>query len=987
MANDLQFRIGADIAEVKAALFDLGKEFKKLGQAQAAQPQALKGIDTIAGQANAAARAVKALVAGFAAFQAVRVLQQAATAGVQFNAQLETAQLGIASIIASQAKLVDGQGQAVKGAEALAAAYGLAEEQVFKLRVAGLETAATSQQLAEAFQAAVGAGIGAGLNLDQIRGLTIQIVQAAGALGVPMNQIAQEVRSILDGTIDINSRVAVTLGITNEQVRNWKTQGTLVEELNKRMGAFTQAGKEAGNTFAVITSNAAEAVQSLAGDVFKGFFEELKGGIKDATSGLFDTQNLTINGDLSDAVGLARELATAVGSGLADALRGIVALAREFSTFIKENRTDIDILLGTVGALLSVFGRLVSEVASLVTGITGAGLKMGILQAAVTAVALLVAGVQDGFRAIAGLIVGAGAVLVTVLVLPLERFIRQLAAGVSLVNEKAAGSMRGIADGLAEIRDGGFGAAGDLFKPLLDGKGAVASLAAELLLLQQRMAALAGSNREEDALELKRIKARADAIKAAQRGAVAGRANPVKAPGADQNQVLQAQLQQQQKELDQNYEDGLKSLSDYFLQRGQLQAKAIDAELAAERVKQGRLAEADESGRREAATKIALLEEKKAAADRDNSRARFVAEREFRSQLVDLQAQAFEDEGRFGDAAALRTQERFRALLTKLAAEGDSKSIDLVNRLIDIDVARARLKEVQRAFDLVADGLAARQAEIQRQVREGTITPGQGNEADRGAVEQAAQSLQGVNAQLQALKASTTDPELLAAIDQIGEKIKRVGDAAQPTIATIRGDLAAALADMDKNLAKSAVGAGVDALTNFFTSLGDSSKSAGEKIKDFVRGFAASMAQIAARALATFLVLQLLDAVFPGAGKAAAASMSVGANVKHSGGKAGHGPRRQVSPWVFAGAPRLHDGSGVLGLKPDEIPTILQTGESVNSRADNARAAAGGGGGGTRIINVIDPNLVGDYLNSAAGERTVLNVLERNAGSVRQKLA
>ena len=39
-----------------------------------------------------------------------------------------------------------------------------------------------------------------------------------------------------------------------------------------------------------------------------------------------------------------------------------------------------------------------------------------------------------------------------------------------------------------------------------------------------------------------------------------------------------------------------------------------------------------------------------------------------------------------------------------------------------------------------------------------------------------------------------------------------------------------------------------------------------------------------------------------------------------------------------------------------------------------------------RIVNVIDPGMAGDYLNSAAGEKTILNVLSRNGAAVRELL-
>ena len=94
---------------------------------------------------------------------------------------------------------------------------------------------------------------------------------------------------------------------------------------------------------------------------------------------------------------------------------------------------------------------------------------------------------------------------------------------------------------------------------------------------------------------------------------------------------------------------------------------------------------------------------------------------------------------------------------------------------------------------------------------------------------------------------------------------------------------------------------------------------------------------------------------------------------------------KKMSPLVFAGAPRLHDG-GL--LKNDERAAVLQVGEEVLSK-DNPRNIANGGnsGGGTRIINVIDPSMVSDYMNSASGEKVVMNILQRNPNAVKQVLA
>ncbi|MDD3183406.1 MAG: phage tail tape measure C-terminal domain-containing protein [Alphaproteobacteria bacterium] len=65
---------------------------------------------------------------------------------------------------------------------------------------------------------------------------------------------------------------------------------------------------------------------------------------------------------------------------------------------------------------------------------------------------------------------------------------------------------------------------------------------------------------------------------------------------------------------------------------------------------------------------------------------------------------------------------------------------------------------------------------------------------------------------------------------------------------------------------------------------------------------------------------------------------SVFSSIFHEGGVAGEtSPSRQIPAFVFAGAPRYH-GGGIAGLRPDEVPAILQKGERVIPK--NARAAS-----------------------------------------------
>jgi hypothetical protein len=79
---------------------------------------------------------------------------------------------------------------------------------------------------------------------------------------------------------------------------------------------------------------------------------------------------------------------------------------------------------------------------------------------------------------------------------------------------------------------------------------------------------------------------------------------------------------------------------------------------------------------------------------------------------------------------------------------------------------------------------------------------------------------------------------------------------------------------------------------------------------------------------------------------------SIFAPVQHAGGMVGGpGLGRRVPAMVFAGAPRMHSG-GWAGLRPDEVPAILQRGERVLSRAEVANGVGRGGTAGGVSISI-----------------------------------
>lgn len=109
--------------------------------------------------------------------------------------------------------------------------------------------------------------------------------------------------------------------------------------------------------------------------------------------------------------------------------------------------------------------------------------------------------------------------------------------------------------------------------------------------------------------------------------------------------------------------------------------------------------------------------------------------------------------------------------------------------------------------------------------------------------------------------------------------------------------------------------------------------------KSLVSSILADLATLAFRNAVLGPLASALTGVFGGG--------SLTAAVSHAGGIVGlSGHRRDIPALAFAAAPRMHSG-GWAGLRPDEVPTILQRGERVLNRreaADYGRGSKAGSG-------------------------------------------
>ena len=159
--------------------------------------------------------------------------------------------------------------------------------------------------------------------------------------------------------------------------------------------------------------------------------------------------------------------------------------------------------------------------------------------------------------------------------------------------------------------------------------------------------------------------------------------------------------------------------------------------------------------------------------------------------------------------------------------------------------------------------------------------------------------------------------------------------------------------------------------------------------RNMVQSMLADLAVLLARRTILGPLASALSGVFSGGfGGGFGGNIISGATFLHSGGQVGRdGTRGTVSALAFAGAPRFHSGVDTLGLRPDEVPAILQRGEKVLSKNEVQRGA------GSRVMEFIFHLPEGVTLEQVGEIATGISIrtmqagLRRNRDSLSSQLA
>jgi hypothetical protein len=402
--------------------------------------------------------------------------------------------------------------------------------------------------------------------------------------------------------------------------------------------------------------------------------------------------------------------------------------------------------------------------------------------------------------------------------------------------------------------------------------------------------------------------------------------------------ATQDALEREQRNLDQALEEELVSFRDFYARRTAIALAGIDAEIAAKR--EALAVAKDQGDVARITSEITVLERKRGDVAVQARRDQINAERELADQLAEVRARVLEAEGRTAEATRIRLEAEFGELTARLQIEGDTAGVELVKRLFNIEAARGQLTQLQAEFDRLREQLARDETRVHVEVDTGLQTELAGRREIVRLHTETAAKLDPIIDKMRII-AQTIGPEEISRVAGLAAEVDNLD--------IVTNEVAQSLNNEFKNAAGSA-----------FADFLRGTKTAQQAFADFGDAVLDAIARIAAENIAESLFGDLFKAGKKGgsAGGGFGDLLSLFGSLFHQGGIAGApGPGRRIPALAFAGAPRLHDG-GMLGLRRDEVPAILQRGEEVLTRGD-PRHRANQGGEVKVIMNITTPDVQG----------------------------
>ncbi|MDX9785444.1 MAG: hypothetical protein RBT11_01615 [Desulfobacterales bacterium] len=341
--------------------------------------QAVTGL----GRLNAASRAYHTTLAGMngaanqftgmltkmaAVLGGADLFRRAAGGATAFNDTVEKSRIGIAALVRTFNDFTDSQGRALSAQDTYTASLEIAERIQKRLQIEGLKTTATYGELLRALQEGIGPAFKAGFNPDQVVKFTSQMTQAAAALSVPMDQLGQEIRTVLSGIVDKNARVGTALGLSADKIKELSKTGGLFEYLSEKLKEFERAGEDTAKTYSGAISNLADAIQMALGKGFENSFKQTTQFLLNLRDAIVTVDEATGTFKFNDRMTAAfDQVDQAIGRVLADMGQNLQARIGDLAGAFANVAEAVIRVVGLFTRMLGVVGPFLPLIAQTVT--------------------------------------------------------------------------------------------------------------------------------------------------------------------------------------------------------------------------------------------------------------------------------------------------------------------------------------------------------------------------------------------------------------------------------------------------------------------------------------------------------------------------------------------------------------------------------------------------------------------------------------------
>lgn len=234
--------------------------------------------------------------------------------------------------LASTAKVIRNGQVIAEPFQAIAALDKPINKTIDSIRTRSLSIAGTtSDAIIQVFGTVATSISSVGGSLKDAEDLAISFSAALGTMGLSDPYYAvQEIRSIMTGTIDNNSILARSLGLTSEDINKAKTSAEgLVKFLQRRLAAFTAGQSVAAKAYAGLTSN----IQEFSEEFKRAFGRELLDPLLEGLTILYQRFELIFK----SAFGIS----SAVGKAFGAIARGVVGAAAAAPSLGSINNEDL----------------------------------------------------------------------------------------------------------------------------------------------------------------------------------------------------------------------------------------------------------------------------------------------------------------------------------------------------------------------------------------------------------------------------------------------------------------------------------------------------------------------------------------------------------------------------------------------------------------------------------------------------------------------